>query len=573
MAESDWQACPREILLQCFATQADYFDNNSADAACKAWHDAMLGVTELLTDISVYDGPVSNQTRLLHNFPNLQTIKIVHAAGPTPPHGNRQQVSVFAVKYWMSGHFCQIVKQNKLSNLQELHIQTACHPLMSLASFTSLKKLLVLTVAGGEQEEETVYITGHMVDLPRAITQLRFRHCKFVSAPSAGADNSWSFAFSSSLQPKPEGSKHLRALQHLDLSYLAVDFRGNFADMNDLHTLVLEESTVQVTPDLAFLHAAQALHTLNIRKATLTCDQSLFGISHLLAASPSMKQLDVTDCLDLLIRSEEYLQASAQLSALICSHCDFYAPDFDNVEATLHSAQASFFVPSTRIIVSKELPDLCTDWLVHLELNNMHKWPFAKASGHQGQTVSFCNLRTLHFEARCTFLRDMVQIPAAMKLTEFYLSVRLCNSILLADCTSLKTVGVSYSGISRKARLPKSLSKLFWPNALTATPHSVFRSITSLQSLHLGHPSFVSLPQLPSSLTELDLSGSKMADLTSLPTLTNLQKLTLPAAPSSAVLQCLKQTVRLKHVAIVEREGRLSICLLQSCKAMMLVAS
>ena len=575
MAESDWQACPREILIQCFATQADYFDNNSADAACKAWHDAMLGVTELLTNISVSDGPVSNQTRLLHNFPNLQTIKIVYVAGSTQPYGNRQEVRVVPFMLWMLGHFCQIVKQNKLSNLRELHIQTACHPMMSLDSFTSLKKLLVLTVAGGEQEGETVYIIDHIVDLPRAITQLRFRHCKFKSAPSAGLHNFWSLtpAFSGSLRLTPEASKHLRALQHLDLSYLAVDLRGNFADMNDLHTLVLEESTVWVTPDLAFLRAAQALHTLNIRKATLKCHQSLIGISHLLAASPSMKRLDVTDCLDLLIRSGEYLQASAQLSALICSHCDFYAPDFDNVEATLHSAQASFFVPSTQIVVSKELPDLCTDWLVHLELNNMHKWPFAKASGHPGQTVSFCNLRTLHFEACCAFLRDTVQIPVAMKLTEFYLSVRLCNSILLADCTSLKTVGISYSGISRKARLPKSLSKLFWPNALTATPHSVFRSITSLQSLHLGHPSFVSLPQLPTSLTELDLSGSNMADLTSLPTLTNLQKLTLPAAPSSAVLQCLKQTVRLKHVAIVEREGRLSICLLQSCKAMMLVAS
>ena len=327
--------------------------------------------------------------------------------------------------------------------------------------------------------------------------------------------------------------------------------------MSDLHTLVLEGSTVWITADLTFLHAAQALHTLNIRKATLKCLHSLFGISHLLAASPSLKHLHVTDCLDLLIRSAEFLQASAQLSAFICSHCDFYAPDFDNVEATLHSAQASFFVPSTQISLSKALPDMCIDWLVHLELNNMHKWPFAKSSGHQDQAISFCNLRTLHFGACCPFLRDTVQIPTAMKLTEFYLSVKLCNSILVADCTSLRTVGISYSGISRKAQLPKSLSKLFWPNALTATPHSVFRLLTNLQSLHLGHPSFVSLPQLPSSLTELDLSGSKVADLTSLPTLTNLQKLTLPAAPSSAVLQCLKQALRLKHVAIVEREGRL----------------
>lgn len=45
MAESDWSACPLEILVQCFATQADYFDNKAADATCKAWHDAMLEVT------------------------------------------------------------------------------------------------------------------------------------------------------------------------------------------------------------------------------------------------------------------------------------------------------------------------------------------------------------------------------------------------------------------------------------------------------------------------------------------------------------------------------------------------
>jgi len=100
---------------------------------------------------------------------------------------------------------------------------------------------------------------------------------------------------------------------------------------------------------------------------------------------------------------------------------------------------------------------------------------------------------------------------------------------------------------------------------VTATSQNAFSSFTNLQTLHLGHSSFVSLPQPPTSLTELDLSGSKVADLTSLPTLTNLQKLTLPSAPSPAGLQCLKQTVRLKHVAIVKREGRLLTSLLHSC--------
>ncbi|KAL0032965.1 hypothetical protein WJX77_008624 [Trebouxia sp. C0004] len=44
MAESDWSACPREILYQCFAIQTDYYDNKPADLTCRAWHDEMLGV-------------------------------------------------------------------------------------------------------------------------------------------------------------------------------------------------------------------------------------------------------------------------------------------------------------------------------------------------------------------------------------------------------------------------------------------------------------------------------------------------------------------------------------------------
>ncbi|DBB01992.1 TPA: hypothetical protein ACH3X1_000577 [Trebouxia sp. C0004] len=284
--------------------------------------------------MSFCDGPIRSQPHLLHNFPNLQTIKIVQAAGAIQRYGNK------ICMYRMLRHFGHIAMQNKLSYLQELHIQTACRPMMSLASLTSLKKLPVLTGAGGAQAEENLYIMGRIMNLPRGITQLRFRHCRFDSDPSAGPADFWS-STPLSLLFTLEASKHLRALQHLDLSYLAVDLRGNSANMS----------------------------------------------------------------------------------------------------------------------------------------------------------------------------------------------------------------------ISCKARLPKCLSKLFRPNALTATPHCLFRPLTNLQSLHLGHPSFVSLPHLPSPLTELDLSGSKVADLTSLPTLFNLQKLTLPAAPSPAGLQCLKQTVRLKHVGIVEREG------------------
>lgn len=98
-------------------------------------------------------------------------------------------------------------------------------------------------------------------------------------------------------------------------------------------------------------------------------------------------------------------------------------------------------------------------------------------------------------------------------------------------------------------------NKLVCRDCHTCHPTECLQLIHQLADSALGHSSFVSLPQLRSSLTELDLSGSKVGDLTRLATLINLQKLTLPATPSPAGLQCLKQTPRLKHVAIVKREG------------------
>ncbi len=115
--------------------------------------------------------------------------------------------------------------------------------MISFASLAILKKLLVLTVAGDLQKTENVMVIGSIVDLPRGITQLQFRHCSFHDA-SAQPPHLWSpihLSFAS------EASKHFSALQYLDLSYLAVDVRGNFADMRDLITLVLEGSTVWVT--------------------------------------------------------------------------------------------------------------------------------------------------------------------------------------------------------------------------------------------------------------------------------------------------------------------------------------
>ncbi len=579
MAGSSWSACPREILVQCFATQADYLDNVSADATCKAWHDALLAAADLITDMSVCDGPLSNQTHLLHKFPNLQTIKIVMAAGSTegfdfhtdsPNNGQHsQQQAVWlptSCTCLIMEDFSNAGSSENLSNLQEVRIQAARMPLMSFASLGSLQNLLVLTIAGGREPGQNALITGSIVDLPKGLTQLKLTHCNFsewVALPEPIAH--WSLP-PLCLRFGPEASKHLMALQHLELSYLGVDLRGKFADMSNLHMLVLEGSAVQFTADLTFLYAAKALHTLNLSKASFTWQhpQMELDVGQILAALPNLKHLEVTDCVHISL--PEYLEANSQLSTLVFwqrDYCDFY---FGYIRADLRRETGldSSLLPAMHATVSKELPKcLCIDWLVHLELDRMDNWPFAKVSDPQNQAASFCNLRTLHFVACCPFLKQTIQIPAAMKLTEFYLSVSLCNSIVVADCTSLRILGIAYSGISRKARLPKSLSKLFWPMPVTATPQNAFSLFTNLQTLHLGHSSFVSLPQLPISLTELDLSGSKVADLTSLPTLTNLQKLTLPATPSPAGLQCLKQTLRLKHVAIVKREGRSLACLLQ----------
>lgn len=576
MAGSSWSACPREILVQCFATQADYVDNVSADATCKAWHDALLAAAELITDMSVCDGPLSNQTHFLRRFPNLQSINIGMAAGSIegsdfhtdfPNSGQHSQQQAV----WLPTSCTRLIVEDfsnsgsskNLSSLQEVRIQAARTLSMSFASLGSLQNLLALTIAGGREPGQHALIAGSIVDLPKGLTQLDLRHCNFsewVALPEPMATLS---LLPLCLRFGPEASKHLTSLKHLELSYLGVDFRGKFADMSNLHTLVLEGSDVRFTTDLTFLHAANALHTLNLSKATIISPYAQMEpkVRQVLANLPSLKHLEVTHRVHISL--PEYLKANSQLSTLVFWQHNYYDFYFDYMRADVRTETGldSYLLPAMHATASSKLPkSLCIDWLVHLELDRMDNWPFAKVSD-----ISFCNLRTLHFEACCPFLKEIVRIPTSMKLTEFYLSVSLCNSIFVADCTSLRTLGIAYSGISRKASLPKSLSKLFWPMPVTATPQNVFSSFANLQTLHLGHSSFVSIPQLPTTLTQLDLSSSKVADLTSLPTLTNLQMLTLPATQSPAGLQCLKQTVRLKHVAIVMREGRLLVCLLQCC--------
>ena len=578
MAGSSWSACPREILVQCFTTQADNLDNVSANATCKAWHDALLAAAELITAMSVCDGPLSNQTRLLHNFPNLQTVKIVMAAvaskgsdfhTDSPNNGQHsQQQAVWlpiSCTCLIMEDFSNAGSSENLSNLQEVHIQAARMPLMSFASLGSLHNLLALTIAGGNEPGQKALISGSIVDLPKGLTYLKLRHCTFsewAALPELIANLSLPPLC---LRFGPEATKHLTALHHLELSYLDVDFRGKFADMSNLHTLVLEGSIVQFTAELTFLHAAKALHTLNLSKARCRWQDPYFKIGHILAAVPSLKHLDVTHCMRVSQIDYWWANRTSQLSALAFSLQDSCAYHWDCFGAEARK-QTGTLLPAMHATMSTKVPRcLCVDWLVHLEVDMMDSWPFAKVYDRRNQAASFCNLRTLHFSACCPFLKEIVRIPTSMKLTELYLSVSLCNSIFVADCTSLKTLGIAYSGISRKASLPKSLSKLFWPMPVAATPHNAFSSFTNLQTLYLGHSSFVRLPQLPISFMELDLSGSKVVVLNILPTLTNLQKLTLPATPSPAGLQCLKQTVRLKHVAIVKREGRSLACLLQCC--------
>ena len=183
MAGSSWSACPREILVQCFTTQADNLDNVSANATCKAWHDALLAAAELITAMSVCDGPLSNQTRLLHNFPNLQTVKIVMAAvaskgsdfhTDSPNNGQHsQQQAVWlpiSCTCLIMEDFSNAGSSENLSNLQEVHIQAARMPLMSFASLGSLQNLLALTIAGGREPGQNALITGSIVNLPKGLT-------------------------------------------------------------------------------------------------------------------------------------------------------------------------------------------------------------------------------------------------------------------------------------------------------------------------------------------------------------------------------------------------------------------
>ncbi len=212
-----------------------------------------------------------------------------------------------------------------LSNLQEVHIQAARMPLMSFASLGSLHNLLALTIAGGHESGQKALITGSIVDLPEGLTQLKLRHCNFsegVALPEPIAN--WSLV-PLCLRFGPEASMHLMALQHLKLSYLGVDFQGKFADMNNLHTLVLERSLVQFTRHVTFLRAAKALHTLNLSKARCTLQDAVMEpeVRQVQATLPSLKHLEVTH--RVRVSLPEYLWANSQLSTLVFwqhNYCD-----------------------------------------------------------------------------------------------------------------------------------------------------------------------------------------------------------------------------------------------------------
>jgi len=107
------------------------------------------------------------------------------------------------------------------------------------------------------------------------------------------------------------------------------------------------------------------------------------------------------------------------LSVLVFSLQDSCAHHFRCFGAEVCKQRGSL-LPAMHATMSTKVPRcLCIDWLVHLELDMMDSWPFAKVYDRQNQAASFCNLRTLHFVACCPFLKEIVRIPTSMRLREF----------------------------------------------------------------------------------------------------------------------------------------------------------
>lgn len=581
-----WSTCPPAVLARCFNSQQNYTDNSAAACACTAWHDTFRSS---VGQIRIHQNPIHEvPSTYLHQFTGLHTVELgigpdwqqhsdswLRAEKGTSPHrslgvplwtATMQSIPISCCWLKLDSFFpyaqSSLAAFHHLSSLQSLQIHSSQWTNVFLEDFANLQQLQSLSLVGRlGHHSSNIRVFGSLQDLPAGITKLRLHNCHSVPAKRRLRRQEKGFRL--------QGLAHFSELTCLDVSYCRVSFgaESEVVDLKHIQVLVLDQAQAKFSESMiASLSTATQLQDLSLRTFQFDCvghQSPVLPLGRLLLSLKSLLKLDITSCFHFKhLGSYEYTQL--RLHSFACHKSQLSIAEAmlsRTLSQTLQRREGSMIKPSFQ--VEGHFSHVAQHWintlpvtvaLTHLTIHSPSPW-FLGYSGQALPNLVYLNMAFVMSSGKC------ITFPVGSKIQELYIGSTSCDTVDLAECTSLTSIGIIHIGPELPALgLPSSLQRLCLHNVLRAGTYLHLCLLNNLKYLKVGGRASTKgimqrLPELPPSLHKLDLWDGVVTHLDQLTLLTRLKNLRMPIPPTSQQLSVIKQLRQLRHIEVTTLEG------------------
>ena len=587
LMQSQWSICPPDILKRCFCTQLDYVDNAAAACVCKLWRETFRAGGPI---IKLEYGTLRSQPDplYLHQFANVTTVTLTalpiavgskhwlsDEADSNQQHTGvsnwietMQTIPATCTKLTLDRHLpgtgvlhSQMLTDpfRQLSSLQHLKIQGRMGAKVEVEALSGLTNLEVFE-ASCRRRDSAIGLGGSLQALPASISRLKLCGCEMQDQEHVlgGPDTRVVFA----------DLAHLK-LRDLDLSHSTVVF-GHAGSLPLLTRLIFNHTMASNGIPVDVL-ATSALRVLCIRdSAFVGFGEDPVGLGDLLSHFSCLQELDIINCDGVRISPRDCEQV--QLASLAFSYSQLSDPDNSCLKHFVVNELHSSGIRKPYLRMDDGLP--CDDHrlismlplaaLQHLTISIIQEWPgmFSILDESCWQCLAVLDVRFATSHDASIFSTDRaIVLDSRMRLRELYIADSSYLSYDLAQCTTLRVVGIIQKGPRKPAlHLPPFLTNLTLHNILSRSTDLGLAGLSDLTSIKLGGrvagiDVTRQLPCLPKSTTELDLWDGLLTDLQHLTRLTNLKKLLMPDPPTEHQLQIIRQLRQLRHLDVTGRAG------------------
>lgn len=597
--ESQWGACPPNVLQSCLRAQLDYNDNAAAACACKAWRDSFRSEAKLVSNLSLVYRPQRSQAGpfYLRRFTGLRSADLIGFPDWRALEAALRESDVHNLTYgqhqntqaqeWsdtlqmLPAICCSLTLDrylpcvsgsslsefswmghslSQLANLQHLTIQADNGASIATEPLSVLTSLEVLQVSGRD-DGASLNLVGSLQSLPPSITRLQLN------------------AFDTHQGWQPELALNLSDLTHLELRDLDL-YRSGWCQLHSaaasgalslLTRLVLTVST-GFHSSYDDILALKSLRVLYLREFE-SWEEVDPDVTDVMSGLSCLQELDVNDSLE----GTQLLQLSS-FSGSFHSGAVLDKSCFQHFVEDRHSTEAvgtPFFKMQYVDTATHPCPPVCGieadieqmpfGAVTHLTMSDTRKELLLRLNQ---MDLPHLQKMDIHFPA---YDYDPISPAVAFHLnpqwhlTELSFSHSLFLSYDFAQCTSLVSLGISHRSPERPPlSVPPFLTQLSLHNTYSASMEHSLHQLSNLVSIKLGgSPTNTDvarqLPSLPQSLTQLHLWDGLFTDLQQLSRLTNLKKLFVPQIPTPQQLQCIRQLRQLRHVEVTGCKGM--VCL------------